>query len=141
MESNEELHPSVQQFKEFMRQHPLLINEVREERKSLQNLFEEWSILGAEHEQWQAYKQVETNQSTDSSQDTEQDEQPSQSATATLGQIMSLLRRVNVQDLQNHLSQFSSVLTNVQGVIQSFQRPNDPPSQGPQDHPFSFWRD
>ncbi len=56
MESNQGLHPSVQQFKEFMKEHPLLINEVRDERKSLQELFEEWMVLGAEHEQWQAFR-------------------------------------------------------------------------------------
>ncbi len=67
-----------------------------------------------------------TDAEQEDSQDTEQEEHSSQNATDTLSQIMSMIKRMNVQDLQNHLTQFSSVLSNVQNVIQTFQRPNNP---------------
>ncbi|MCM3713073.1 YlbD family protein [Halalkalibacter oceani] len=140
MEKNQELHPSVQQFKEFMKQHPALIAEVKANRRSLQTIYEEWSILGPEHEQWQTYRSVKA----EAAQEPVEEETASNSnstASDTLGQVMGLIRRMNVQDLQNHLAQFSSVLANVQNVIQTFQRPSNQPSQKPQDHPFSFRRD
>lgn len=140
MESKQGLHPSVQQFKQFMKEHPLLMNEVKGEGKSLQELFEEWSVLGSEHEQWQAYRRLESTTAA-APQGSQQEEKSSQSATDTLGQIMTMIKRMNVQDLQNHLAQFSSVLSNVQNVIQSFQQPNNQPNRGPHDHPFSFRRD
>ncbi|GAE33825.1 YlbD family protein [Halalkalibacter akibai] len=148
MSSKQNLHPTVQQFKQFIKEHPLLLQEVKEERKSLQELFEEWSILGAENEQWIPYKKATSkeeipleNGSKIEKESVKQEETQTQSATDALGQIMGIVKRMNVQDLQNHLAQFSSVLGNVQNVIQSFQKPSNPTNQSPQDHPFSFRRD
>jgi len=147
MNERPRLHPSVQEFKQFMREHPLLLKEVKEERKTLQELFEEWTVLGKDHEQWVPYKSVQTNETTDDAVtqsetgDEKTNEESSQNTSDTLSQIMGLVKRMNVQDLQNHVAQFSSVLANVQNVIQSFQKPSTPPQQNPQDHPFSFRRD
>ncbi|MFC0558732.1 YlbD family protein [Halalkalibacter alkalisediminis] len=147
MSGRHELHPSVQQFKHFMKEHPLLLKEVKEERKTLQGLYEEWSVLGGDNEQWLPYKRVQTNGATDDeatqnhSSEERANEETTQNTSDTLSQIMGLVKRMNVQDLQNHVAQFSSVLANVQNVIQSFQKPNNPPNQSPQDHPFSFRRD
>lgn len=145
MDSKQGLHPSVQQFKQFVKEHPMLLKEVKEERKTLQELYEEWTVLGGEHEQWEAYKtgnpHLTDKAIKESTNESEKNEDNTQSTTDTFSQIMNLVKRMNVQDLQNHVAQFSSVLSNVQNVIQSFQKPNDPPNQGPQDHPFSFRRD
>ncbi|GAE24118.1 hypothetical protein JCM9140_24 [Halalkalibacter wakoensis JCM 9140] len=139
MDSKKELHPSVKEFKQFMREHPHLLKEVKEEKKTLQELFEEWSIVGSDHEQWNASSTVEKNNVEEKPE--EQTEKSSKSASDTLGQIMGLVKRMNVDDLQQHLTQFSAVLANVQNVIQSFQKPSNPSNQSQQDHPFSFRRD
>ncbi|ARK31128.1 YlbD family protein [Halalkalibacter krulwichiae] len=146
MSSNQGLHPSIQQFKQFMKEHPLLVKEVKENKRTLQELYEEWMIVGGEHEQWTSYKL--NNDSPTSKQPEKEGEEDSadsiessQSTGDALGQIMGIVKRMNVQDLQNHLAQFSSVLTNVQNVMQSFQKPSNPSNQSPQDHPFAFRRD
>ncbi|WP_332689956.1 YlbD family protein [Halalkalibacter lacteus] len=144
MVSKQGLHPSVQEFKQFMKEHPVLLKEVKEGRKTLQGLFEEWSVLGGDHEQWNSYTQKKSAgvHAEESHQQEPEKEQSTQSATDALGQIMGIVKRMNVQDLQNHLGQFSSVLSNVQNVIQSFQKqPDNQPNQRQQDHPFSFRRD
>ncbi|MBP3952155.1 YlbD family protein [Bacillus suaedae] len=138
--SSEGLHPSVQQFKEFIKKNPHLLKEVKEKRKSLQELFEEWSVLGEEHEQWKNNTD-EAGKDVGGKATKEESTAKKSNASDSLGQIMGVLKRLNVEDLQNHLGQFSSVLTNVQNVIQSFQKPSNPPNQRPQDHPFSFRRD
>lgn len=154
MAQHEGMHPSVEQFKHFVKEHPKISMEIRSNQKSLQQFYEEWSVLGADHEQWIPYKtmnqQAETfqqasqqmNQQTTAqpnSDSTQQSEQ--QNATDTLGQLMNMMRRFNVQDLQNHLAQFSSVLSNVQNVMQTFQQPTNSQSRPTQDQPFSFRRD
>ncbi|MFC0473048.1 YlbD family protein [Halalkalibacter kiskunsagensis] len=144
MESKQGLHPSVKDFKQFMKEHPFLAKEVKDGRRTLQELFEEWSVLGGDHEQWSSYNQGETTGEKNGAKQQEEaeKEQSSQSATDALGQIMGIVKRMNVQDLQNHLSQFSSVLSNVQNVIQSFQKqPENQQNHRQPDHPFSFRRD
>ncbi|KHF40810.1 YlbD family protein [Halalkalibacter okhensis] len=140
MESRQKLHPSVQEFKQFVKSHPHLLKQVKENQKTLQELFEEWSVLGSEHEQWANTPNVGEDQAANTAEEAET-ENSSKSASDTLGQIMGLVKRMNVDDLQHHLTQFSSVLSNVQNVIQSFQKPSNQPNQRQQDHPFSFRRD
>ncbi|NEU29494.1 hypothetical protein GN156_01660 [bacterium LRH843] len=146
MESKRGLHPTVYEFKQFMQAHPLLTKEVAENKKSLQDLFEEWTVLGPEHEQWQRYSRKEpatTNEATEIDPEAaeKQQEQSTQSGMETLGQLTSLFKRMSVQDIQNHLAQFNSVLANIQNVIQTFQRPSSEQTNTQQDHPFSFRRD
>jgi hypothetical protein len=142
MESRQGLHPSVEEFKQFMKSNPHLLKEVKEKRKTLQELFEEWSVLGSEHEQWESYETTSSkNGAKAETEENVENEKSSKSASDTLGQIMGLIKRMNVDDLQYHLTQFSSVLSNVQNVIQSFQKPSNPPHQRQHDHPFSFRRD
>lgn len=62
MASSHELHQSVQDFKAFVREHPMIMNDVRLGQKSLQAFYEEWSVLGADHSQWQPYKSPEAHQ-------------------------------------------------------------------------------
>lgn len=134
MESNQTLHPSVEQFKNFVKEHPLLINEVRENRKSLQGLYEEWSVLGEQHDQWQAYRRQSAEQ-------TNVDNDASQGTPTSLGEIMSMFKQMDIGELQNLLGQFSSVLENVQNVVQRFRQPQSEPVRNQQDVPFSFRRD
>jgi uncharacterized protein YoxC len=143
MASKQGLHPSIQEFKQFMKEHPFLLKEVKDGRTTLQELFEEWTVLGGDHEQWNSFAHTKTEDiNTEGTQQETEKEQLSQSATDALGQIMGIVKRMNVQDLQNHLAQFSSVLSNVQNVIQSFQKqPDNQPNHRQPDHPFSFRRD
>ncbi|MFK3937060.1 YlbD family protein [Alkalihalobacillus sp. NPDC078783] len=149
MASSHELHQSVQDFKAFVREHPMIMNDVRLGQKSLQSFYEEWSVLGADHSQWQPYKspdefgertQEQTQQQTQQTNDTSQQTDPS-TASEFMGQIMGMVKKMNVQDLQNHLAQFSSVLGNVQSLIQGFQRTEGQEQRSNSDQPFSFRRD
>ncbi|TSB46300.1 YlbD family protein [Alkalicoccobacillus porphyridii] len=144
MVSSQELHPSVQEFKAFVREHPFIMSEVREGTKSLQDVYEEWSILGPDHEQWRQFTASSADHSEPHEQESEtkkQETKTSVQATEFMGQLMNMVKSMNVQDLQNHLSQFSSVLGNVQTLIQSFQRPEGQPPSTNSDQPFSFRRD
>ena len=138
MGKNQNLHPSVQKFKEFVQEHPLLMKEVSGKRKTLQELFEEWTVLGPDHEHWQSYR--DTNRTEQSAEANPTGMQKSEK-NETLGQLFEILKRMNVQDMQNHIAQFSSVLANIQQVMQAFQRPNQQQNHQTQSDPFSFRRD
>ena len=50
------LHPSVQQFKEFVNHHPKMVHEVRNGHKTWQQFYEEWYLLGEEDPIWATYR-------------------------------------------------------------------------------------
>ncbi|AGE79798.1 cytoplasmic protein [Bacillus thuringiensis serovar kurstaki str. HD73] len=50
------LHPSVQQFKEFVNHHPKMVHEVRSGHKTWQQFYEEWYLLGEEDPIWATYR-------------------------------------------------------------------------------------
>ncbi|WP_240375077.1 YlbD family protein [Bacillus piscicola] len=120
--SKETLPPSVQEFRTFIQSHPGLIKEVREGRRTWNELYQDWVILGEDHEDWTAY------QSTTKSMNDEQGE--------TVPALMKMLSQINIQELQQQMSQFSGVIGNVQRVLSQFQKPSNP-KRPPQD-PFSF---
>ena len=45
--------PSIEQFREFVRKHPHLRNEVKQKQTTWQELFEEWYLLGEGHPRWE----------------------------------------------------------------------------------------
>jgi outer membrane protein assembly factor BamD (BamD/ComL family) len=61
--NQKKLHPSVLKFKEFVKNNPKLIQEVRQEKATWQELYEDWYLLGEDDERW---KTVENNKKNDS---------------------------------------------------------------------------
>ncbi|SFE41996.1 spore coat protein YlbD [Alteribacillus iranensis] len=123
--SEESLPSSLQEFRRFIYDHPLLIREVREGRRTWNDLYQDWIVLGEEHDDWKNYKDTKEDKS---SPVTEQGD--------SLGTVMKMLSQVNIQELQQQMSQFSGMIGNVQRLLQQFQKPPGPPKP-PQD-PFSF---
>ena len=56
MPTTKKLHPSVQQFKEFVNHHPKMVHEVRSGHKTWQQFYEEWYLLGEEDPIWATYR-------------------------------------------------------------------------------------
>ncbi|KYG35203.1 YlbD family protein [Alkalihalobacillus trypoxylicola] len=147
--SKNKLNPSVQQFKEFVKVHPGIVEAIQSNQKTLQQFYEEWTILGDSHEQWGPYKptlnvEEPTNQSESegSSFNSESNQSQSEASSGeTLQQLVSMFKKMNINDLQNHLGQFSSFLGNVQNVIQTFQKPSSSSGSNSTDRSFSFRKD
>ncbi|OLO40769.1 hypothetical protein BTR23_04660 [Alkalihalophilus pseudofirmus] len=168
--NSKNLHPSIQQFKMFVKQHPLLIHEVRNGNKTWQDFYEEWTLLGEEHPNWEPYRRAankdtyntnnnpesngsfntanntnnnpESNGSFNTANNTNSSEEtgPSSSSETTSSNILGLLKNINFNDLQHHMAQVSSVISNVQGLMQSFQGKNQTHQPQRPDDPFSFRR-
>ncbi|WP_078554900.1 spore coat protein YlbD [Bacillus alkalicellulosilyticus] len=151
------LHPSVQAFKKFVKEHPTLVKEVKEGRKNWQDIYEEWTILGENHESWATYKYVKNqteagnetveDESTDTTKAQSDENTESAEKSNNSPNVLDLLKKINVNDLQGHLTQFSGILSNIQGLMQTFQggggqgsnqQQTQQSDSGNQDNPFSF---
>ncbi|MCD8502537.1 MAG: YlbD family protein [Bacillaceae bacterium] len=152
--SKSNLHPKVQEFKEFVKRHPQLVSKVRGGTKTWQDLYEEWSILGEADEIWKKYKQakdepeateVKTEKiSKESDVEDNSDEDKSKNPSFQLADILALLKSVNLDDIQGHINNLSGVMKTLQGLVSSFQS-NSPSSSNSssssnsqQQQPFNY---
>jgi hypothetical protein len=146
------LHPSVQQFKQFVKKHPLLSKEVREGKKTWQDFFEEWTILGEKDEIWEKYRKVSTDKAEEDIEEELEEEESENNPKqgVQIGDLVSMLKSINLNDIQGHVQNLSGMMATVQGLLQSFQSnssnssgQSNPPQQ-PQNNqqtpqnPFNF---
>ncbi|MBU9711246.1 YlbD family protein [Evansella tamaricis] len=145
-------HPDVRKFKLFVKNNPHVLKDVKTGDKTLQDLFEEYILFGEEDEIWDTYREKKSakgskkskdkEKNTDAEQDEgEEDEEKEESSTTQ--DLLALLKKVNFNDLQSSLSQFSGVLASVQELLGQFRSPNNPNSPPPtnnqqQNSPFSY---
>jgi hypothetical protein len=126
--TTKELHPSIAQFKEFVKKHPKLVKEVRAERKTWQELYEDWYLFGEDDPTWKQYRDEAAAK---------------EEKNDFLGKVFQSLKNMDVNQMQHHIANVNSAIANIQQVIQQFQ-PNKPSggagSSAPQ-HPFGFRKD
>ncbi|UOY93756.1 YlbD family protein [Ectobacillus sp. JY-23] len=133
--ANKQSHPSVQKFKEFVRNHPKMIYEVRNGSKTWQQFYEEWYLLGENDPIWKVYKQ-------DGEQEPVAAAQESVAAAGVMGQVMSFIKNINMDQVQYHLNNVTNTIGSVQQVIQQFKGSTGDQSSTPQqNNPFFFQKD
>ncbi|MES5917983.1 YlbD family protein [Bacillus cereus group sp. RP37] len=140
------LHPSVQQFKEFVNHHPKMVHEVRSGHKTWQQFYEEWYLLGEEDPIWAtfrpdgapAFSSVKENK-----KEKEKDNRTEEEKTAdVMGQMLSFFKKLDVEQMQHHLANVTSAIGSVQQVIQQFQgKPARQEESASENNPFFFQKD
>ena len=50
------MESKLEQFKDFVRRHPLLRDEVRNNRRTWQSIYEEWVLYGENDSIWEPYR-------------------------------------------------------------------------------------
>jgi hypothetical protein len=126
---------SVNQFKAFVRKHPKLISAVRKKEKTWKETFEEWYLLGEDHEMWEKYKGK--NNSEDGS---------STNQSEVFKHLLGVIKNMDMNQLQNNITQVSGAISTIQEMIGNFQKPQNNEHTSHQQHshyddPFSFRRD
>ncbi|WP_413301511.1 YlbD family protein [Bacillus sp. 1P10SD] len=135
--SQKKLHPSVLQFKEFVKNNPNIIREVRNGKATWQELYEDWYLLGEEDKRWESIG-VETRSEPEAESNAKGD---------WMSNIMGMVKKMDPNQMQNHINNLSQALGAIQGVIAQFQGGNPNASAGPvktqegPKHPFSFRKD
>ncbi|WP_062105184.1 YlbD family protein [Bacillus niameyensis] len=128
------LHPSVEQFKEFIQKHPGLIKNVRNEEYTWQELYEDWYLLGEDDPKWANYQGKEGVGTEENQSDSK----------LSLNQITKIFKNMDINQVQGHIQQLSQAIGAIQGVIGQFQgQESQKASSQPQtnNHPFSFRKD
>lgn len=131
--TSKKTHPSVKQFKEFVKKHPKLVQEVRKGNKEWQEVFEDWYLLGEKDVIWNQYK--------DESEETSNKNASSKSDF--MSQIFSAVKKMDMDTVNHHITNMSSTISTIQGLFDQFgssKGPNEGSSSGSQ-HPFSFRKD
>ncbi|PJN87030.1 YlbD family protein [Bacillus sp. mrc49] len=137
--------PSVDGFREFVKKHPYLVNEVRNKQATWQELFEEWYLLGEDHPRWQAeggMNQPVVNAGSPS-QPVEKEE-----STELIGTIMSAVKNMDMGQIQQYIVNANQAIGAIQGVLSAFQGnksggESSPPAKEKEQrsNPFLFTKD
>jgi len=133
--TQKKLHPSVLKFKEFVKNNPKIIKEVRNGKATWQELYEDWYLLGEEDKRWE---DIGTENASEA-------ETSNESKGDWMSNIMGMVKKMDPNQMNNHINNLSQALGAIQGVIAQFQGGNAPagpikPQEGPK-HPFSFRKD
>lgn len=135
--AQKKLHPSVVKFKEFVKNNPKLILEVRKGNATWQELYEDWYLLGEEDQRWETIGTEKKEEVTEEVQDKKGD---------WYSNFLGMFNKMDPAQVQNHINNLSQALGAIQGVISQFQggssNNNSPvkPPEGPK-HPFLFRKD
>lgn len=133
--TQKKLHPSVIQFKEFVKNNPKIIREVRKGKVTWQELYEDWYLLGEDDSRWET---IGTAIESDN-------DEPSEAKGDWMSNIIGMVKKMDPNQMQNHINNLNHALGAIQSVISQFQGTNAPagsvkPSEGPK-NPFLFRKD
>lgn len=117
----------IESFKEFVHKHPELIKEVQKNKRPWKEVYQDWIVLGEEHESWNQYSKEKKKQ-----QDKRSSSAKNMKAELTIGDIIAGLSKLQINDVQKYLSQFGSLMDAVQELLQQFNNQSDRPNQLPE---------
>ncbi len=136
---SENLHPSVSSFKKFAQSNPAIVQEVRSGKRTWQELYEDWHVLGEGHESWQEV--------TEGAPVVKATEESTEEKSDFLNQVLGYLKKMDMNQVQSQMNNLSSALATVQGLVGQFQSGSNKNSTGgssreqSRPHPFSFRKD
>lgn len=140
---NNQLHPSVEKFKHFVKSNPKLIDAVKKGTHTWQELYEDWYLLGEEDPRWSGFV-AKPNQNSSPEAETIQKIAEEEPKKDWIGQILGAVKQMDAEQLSAHVNQLSHTLAAIQGVLSQFQgnqqqQPMQPKNQP--SHPFQFRKD
>jgi hypothetical protein len=125
----------IESFKEFVHKHPELIKEVKKNKRPWKEVYQDWVVLGEEHESWNQYaKEKNTNRAGRSKAKKVRTE-------LTVGDIIAGLSKLQINDVQKYLSQFGSLMDAVQELLKQFNNQSDRPNQLPENNDYPSYKD
>lgn len=104
--SENELHPTVIEFKKFINEHPKLITEVRKNGDPWQYYYEKWVLLGETDPSWEKFKN--------------KNKETKKTTPELFDQLMKLAENIDLNKVQKHVQQFNKMLPTIQAVLNEF---------------------
>jgi hypothetical protein len=135
---NSGLNSSVEKFKQFVKEHPEIIEAVRKEQATWQELYEDWYLLGEDDPRWNEFRSGERKQEED------QNEPSAEQKPNWVRQIISAIKEMDAKQIEAQIGHLSQALAAIQGVLSQFQSASQTTAiqkreQPP--HPFLFRKD
>lgn len=130
--SNQKLHPSVEEFKKFITDHPNVLEEVRNGNATLQELYEDWYLLGEDDVRWENLLSEKETENTDATK------------SDWASSILESVKKMDPAQIQHYIGHISQALYTVQGVLAQFQTGDQKPSPTSKEkpnNPFFFRKD
>ncbi|WNS77053.1 YlbD family protein [Bacillus sp. DTU_2020_1000418_1_SI_GHA_SEK_038] len=132
--TKKKLHPSILQFKEFVKKNPKIVLEVRTGKKTWQELYEDWYLLGEDDPKWENVRSEE--QAKSSTEEKKSD---------WMSQILGSIKKMDPNQVQGYIHNLNQALSAVQGVLSQFQGGNQQQkltnTNQPPPNPFKFKKD
>ena len=134
--ADQELHPQVVQFREFLQKHPELVRAARERGKGYQEFFENWVLLGEEDPYWKQFIK-ETEGKTKTSKKSDEKSLP------FLDTVMNLAKKTDPAEIRKHAESFGETIRSLQEMVALFQKEGKHPikNQKGNNELFQVFRD
>ncbi|KAA0548056.1 cytosolic protein [Bacillus sp. BGMRC 2118] len=126
--SQKTVHPSIQKFKEFVKRHPKLANDVKSKKKTWQELFEDWYLLGEDDPIWNQYKDV-------------QEKKESTGKTDFMSTILTAVKGIDLAQVEQHMSSVGDALSTIHQIISQFKGSDESNKPKQSNHPFFYSKD
>ncbi|UOR12946.1 YlbD family protein [Halobacillus amylolyticus] len=108
--SEKVLHPSVQQFKNFVDANPNVKSQIRKNHNLIQSYYEKWMILGEEDSFWKSLPKAKS--------------QTNSNKKDWMKQFGDLMQDVNWEDVSKHIDDLDGAIGQIQQLITTVQREN-----------------
>ncbi len=112
------MHPSIKEFKVFVKEHPGLIKEVRSGGENWQDYYEKWILLGEDDPSWDKYKGVNSTKTNKTDSDGSESKKDKQEL---LNQMMKMVEGVDLNKVEGHVNQLNGAIANIQSLIGQFK--------------------
>ncbi|MFA1818684.1 spore coat protein YlbD [Virgibacillus oceani] len=120
---DQKLHPSVQDFKQFVNKHPKLIANLRKKGRPWQEYYEKWMLLGEDDDYWEKFKEQNTDKTEKGEDHNADDETESKKKNMELfSQLLKKAEDMDMDKVQKQVHQLSNTISTVQEAISQFQQ-------------------
>ncbi|MDX8044907.1 spore coat protein YlbD [Gracilibacillus sp. S3-1-1] len=110
---NDMSNPSIQQFKAFIHERPLLIKEIRQGKITLQETYEKYVLLGEEDPVWNKYLSGSKHDQQKSEED---------SSSQFYQKVMKHLENVDLNQVEGHIHNLNGAIGNIVTLIDQFKQ-------------------
>ena len=126
----------MEDFRIFVSKHPLLREEVRNNKFTWQNVYEEWVLYGEEDESWKKYEKQEVNEQPTETPNIIENQTNSTVNLDSIKSIMNYVQKINPDSLNKTLNTVQKVIQ----IAQTFSGPKSIPTI-PSSSIYSDWWD
>lgn len=120
----------IEEFKEFIRLHPKLIEEVRKGEKKWKDIFEDWRLLGSQDPIWDKYK------------DEKESKRSSSNGKSSLWtSLLTTFQKMDVDQVNENLYKMNDAISSIQELIQKFSPKHPQTRKIYRENPFLFRKD